>query len=78
MEFKIEKGVPMPTLRTAYKRLPLDKMEIGDSIFVPGMSSKGGGSNSAVGYWGKRLNAKFVRRAEKVDGVQGLRIWRVE
>ena len=69
--FKIEKGVPMPRNgaggRTKY---PWDKMEVGDSFFVPGTRNRGVNPGAAS----LRLSPKkFAMR--KVDG--GTRIWRI-
>lgn len=76
MEFKIEKGVPLPKPRQNIKALPLSKMEVGDSIFLPGKKSTNG-ANGSLSHWSRKLGAKFTQRKATVDGVDGVRIWRV-
>ena len=69
-DIQIEKGVPVPKARTPMK-YPFEKMEVGDSFFVP--KSQGNVSSAAV-YWQKRHKGRrFVTRAEN----GGARCWRV-
>lgn len=71
---KIEKGIPIPDGgRGRPKMYHFGEMEIGDSVFVEGQTSRGSAGGSARKY-GHSNNKKFTCRT--VDG--GVRIWRVE
>jgi hypothetical protein len=81
-EIKIEKGVSYPHKRRAGKRVfPFDKMDVGDSFFIPlGANQKIKSlqcqlSNNAKSYCLRnRLLLRFKTSIE--DG--GVRIWRAE
>lgn len=66
----IEKGIPAPAARGKY---PFAQMEVGDSFFVPGKTSR----NFPLGPYNARLGFGFRARTVTVDGVTGVRIWRV-
>jgi hypothetical protein len=68
MEFEIEKNIPFPSRHGKY---PFGDMEIGDSIFVPGMRVTDLSSSLA---YQKQFGKKFISRT--VNG--GTRIWRKE
>lgn len=71
-EFKIEKGIPVPSHRGAPSKYPWEQMEVGDSFFVPAEdTTKNFGSLARTS--GKRMGAKFTSR--KLDG--GWRVWRI-
>jgi hypothetical protein len=75
MDFKIEKGLPIPPGKGRGGMYPFDQMEAGDSFFVaddPGIKGTSV-SNSAASYERKH-NKKFSVR--KVEG--GWRCWRVK
>ena len=78
-EFTIEKNVPMPE-RRVYRRYNFGDMVVGDSIFVPGVTTKR--LSTSYSYYGKRTGKLFIGRTvkEKRKGklVPGVRIWRVE
>lgn len=66
---KIEKGVPIPVRgKTVGLTNTLRSMEVGDSVFVPGISAGDVGGRFA---WLKPL--KFTVRKQ----VGGVRIWRI-
>jgi hypothetical protein len=69
---KIDKDVPMPNggKRAKY---PLGEMEIGDSIFVPGVSNQGISGSFFV-----QRPKRFSVRTVTEGGVNGVRVWRVE
>jgi hypothetical protein len=66
-EFKIEKGVPLPTSATA-RKYPYREMHPNDSFFVPGATT--GKFNPCV-FATRNPGWKFVTRAEK----GGVRVW---
>ena len=64
---KVDKGVPMPSLRGNY---PYATMSIGDSFLMPGKSLQVAcNSNYRAA---KKLGKKFIAR----NGEDGVRIWR--
>jgi hypothetical protein len=70
----LERGIPLPL--TGRARWRLDELKPSDSVFYPGMYSMAEISSVI-----RRLRNKgwrFVSRAAEVDGVRGLRVWRVE
>lgn len=70
---EIEKDVPMPANAAGRKRkYPLDKLEIGDSFFVPFNVSNPAAVKAAVSHEGKRKSKSFVTRMEG----DGIRVWR--
>jgi hypothetical protein len=78
MTFKIEKGHPMPEFkRGAPRKYPWAQMEVGDSFFVPGNKTQ---SMSAVACSRAKIHPpeRYICRKEVVDGVQGVRVRRVE
>lgn len=77
---KIEKGVPIPSVkRSTGKRkntskYKVEKMEVGDSVYVPGIESKS--IHAYLYYWRTRHNHpdyKFTVRSDK----NGVRFWRI-
>lgn len=79
----IEKGIPIPKLdhRPAWRpksqyRYGLERLEVGDSIYIPGKSRI---PSAALSTTKLRLGRLFtVRVYRDPDGTQvGLRIWRV-
>lgn len=70
-QFKIERGIPVPSARGALIKYPWAEMEVGDSLFFPAGNHP---SVSAIsGQWATRHGRKFTTR--KVDG--GVRVWRI-
>lgn len=70
---KIDKNKPMPETRLTY---PFRSMEVGDSFFVPGKTTRA--MAGAVAGARKRLGLKFAARTITENRVTGVRIWRVE
>jgi hypothetical protein len=71
MEYKIEKGIPIPPRRCGRKpRYPFGQMEIGDSVIVEIIS----GARAATTY-GRRHGKKF-QSEKQADGKY--RVWRVK
>lgn len=79
----IENDVPLPERRWKPKGsrrthgLPFDKMRVGDSIFVPGITSR---AIAAASDWNrlnkpKRLETRSFDRDEK-HKTHGVRVWR--
>ena len=71
MQYKIEKGIPMPPERCGTK-YPFMKMEIGDSIVIPDMKLQA--LQSLFAYYKKKHGRRFVWQA--VEG--GIRVWYAE
>lgn len=67
-EFKIEKGVPIPTPVGKKKRYHFESMEIGDSVFLAGKTQ------ATTSHAAKKTGFKFTVR--RMDG--GIRVWRIE
>ena len=79
---KIEKNIPVPQIRKVRRSpgvggqnriYPFNEMEIGDSIFIVGQTTKGKACDCAHQY-GRRRNIRFTGRA--TEG--GVRIWRIK
>lgn len=83
--FTIEKGIPCPALqpRGASSKYPFDKLEVGDSFFVPVSLKEGETAEHAM----SRLRSNIEgnkRRAVKLSGHYvavrvvegGVRVWR--
>ncbi|MEI2419605.1 hypothetical protein V6O07_04980 [Arthrospira platensis SPKY2] len=75
--FTIEKNVPLVAVgnrRTS--KYPYAQLDVGDSFFVPGTTTKSLGSAAANA--AKKLGVVFATRTVTENGVTGVRIWRVE
>jgi hypothetical protein len=75
MEYKIEKGVPIPPIQ--YKRrsgiaAALRKLEPGDSVFFPGLKTRDVGGSLVHSL--RERGIKLIRRGLE----DGVRVWRVE
>ena len=68
-EFRIEKGVPLPSVRAKY---PLGEMDVGDSFHID--AAERARLVSAASFFGTRKGKKFSVRKE-VNG-SGYRCWR--
>ena len=64
MEFEIEKGIPLTKPRSRY---PFREMEVGDSVFIPGVNVV----NFSV------PPRQFAKRTRVENGVKGVRVWRI-
>jgi hypothetical protein len=69
-KFKIEKGIPIPSLRSLY---PFDQMKVGDSFVVTGEQCKG--IHQALYYQNTKSGMKFTGR--KLDEGK-YRVWRIK
>lgn len=67
---QIDKGIPIP-VKSKY---PFNDMEVGDSAFFPNKVSH---QLHAI-YRKLKPDKQFVTRTDYVDGVKGIRIWRVK
>lgn len=75
-EFKIERGVKLPPPSWGRKKkYPIDQLEVGDSFFVPGKvhTQLSGVRANAI-----RKGIKLSVRNETVDGISGVRVYRIE
>ena len=73
-EYKIEKDVPTPPANRS--KYPWRKMAVGDSFFAPAALQRVIGSNASR--VGKKLGRKYVTRVMTENGIEGVRVWRVE
>ena len=71
-EYKIDKNIAPPS-RLKY---PLEKLEAGDSFFVPGKT--GQSMRTTVYHYQRTRGGKFLVREVTEAGVSGARVWRVE
>lgn len=82
MEFKIEKGVEIPTDNPGRgrnsRRYPFHDMAVGDSFFVPCDAREVRSVQSAGRNHTRRHGHAFITRRRTEDGVEGVRFWRVE
>ncbi len=69
-QFDVEKGIPVPRSASGWVKYPFRQMEVGDSFFVAGATSKTL-VNAAQGhrYEGRKYTVRTV------DG--GARVWRI-
>lgn len=76
---KIEAGVPVPKVSSGPRGSAwddvLEKLQVGDSLFVAG---RDGQSLAYVRSVGKRLGMTLTVRSVNENGVEGTRIFRVE
>ncbi len=76
MEFKIEKGIPIPLNwrgRVGSNMYPYMLMEVGDSFFIPSVDGKKVHISGAYKVWAKKSGFRFSSR--RVDN--GIRVWRI-
>lgn len=75
-ELVVDKGIPIPKLKSGFPPLSVwSKMEIGDSVFVPGSDSL-----KAQGFikYPRTKGMRFTCRTLVENGVSGVRVWRIE
>ena len=71
MEYAIDKHIPTPRVASGRPVMyPFAKLKVGESFFVPGMTSTKFGSTR--GYHARKLRRTFTAR--NLDG--GVRVWR--
>ena len=75
MEYKIEKGIPLPRLRSLNSFTWISEMEIGESVFVPELPET---KRSNALYSARVIGLRLSSRTEVRDGVIGFRFWRVK
>lgn len=74
MQYKIEKGIPLPTERRT-RKYPLNQMVVGDSFFVPAKEvSSRNALSGIVSMQGTLLGRKFTTHKEH----NGYRVWRTK
>ena len=72
---KIEKSIPVPTRQRRNKFGDVaEKMNVGDSVFVPGMTGAQAGNRFRMAAAYRNLKMKFSGRNEG----DGARVWRTE
>jgi Helix-turn-helix domain of resolvase len=77
-QFEIEHGIPIP-LRLSEK-MPVEKMAVGDSFFVPltsdrTMSQLRTQVAGAITWYRQKTGKRFTVRSRGVEG--GIRVWRI-
>lgn len=74
----IDDGIPIPSPNAGPHGFPFDKLEVGQSFFVPRNGERY--SFSSVPRYNKMLAPKVFtsRKWTEPDGTQGFRVWRVE
>lgn len=80
-EFEIEDGYEFEERETLQAKYPFDKLEVGQSFFVPGRDSKH--MSGARGHWKRKFPDRHwvCRKATKeIDGeiVEGTRVGRTQ
>lgn len=75
---KIDDGIPIPAPNAGPHGFPFDKLEVGQSFFVPRTGPRH--SFSSVPRYNKMLAPKVFtsRKWTEPDGTEGFRVWRVE
>ena len=77
-EFKIEKGIPMPTKRSSID-YPFEHMEIGDSFEFSGKKGIYAKVYSSSKYFGEKFGRVFnIRKMRQENDLIFYRIWRIE
>ena len=74
MEFKIESGVPIPNeARSGRTKYPLDRLQVGNSFFVPTTAlKKAQNLRATFSVRAKKKGIKIVSIADET----GIRVWR--
>ncbi len=74
MTYEIRDDVPIPT-RPFIAKYPFAEMEIGQSFFVPGATTKK--LAGSLYYAHRALGYKFVTRTVVENDLPGVRVWRL-
>lgn len=76
---KIEDNIPIPTQQTygGQPPIPLAKMEVGQSVFVPDSVKTAPNVRCYANQVGERLKRRFTTRKVNENGQVGLRVWRI-
>lgn len=74
---KIDKGIPMPESGAGRKRIyPFHELAVGDSFFAPNTTHAN--VNGPAQRARQQTGRKFALRKVTENGVDGVRVWRVE
>lgn len=73
MEIKFDDNIPIPTDAKRAGKYQWQEMKVGQSFWS---ASKPTSLRNIANQAGKRLNMKFLTRAETKDGIEGSRVWR--
>lgn len=74
---QIEDGIPLPSnARGRRESYPWADLGLTESFFAPGANR--GSMHSACQRAGKRYGRRFISRPATKDGVEGVRVWRVQ
>jgi len=81
MSFEIEDGIEIPDRDTIQSSYPFDKLEVGQSFFVPGKTAQQ--MSAAKAHWRKKFpDRQWVNKksTKEINGevVEGVRVWRSE
>ena len=78
-EFVIESDIPIPARSHFASKYPWANMQVGDSFFIARENRNRRSLAVLPGNASKRYSPKrFIGRSCTRNGVQGLRVWRVE
>jgi hypothetical protein len=77
-QFEIEHGIPLPL--SLKGKMPVEKMAVGDSFFVPLTDGRTlrqlkASVTKAITWYHKKTGKCFTVRSRGVDG--GIRVWRI-
>lgn len=76
-EIKIDRDVPVPEfVDRRPNKYPWREMEVGDSIFIPSMTAPRIGGT--LHPFQRRSGRRFTCRTCTENGVDGVRVWRIE
>jgi hypothetical protein len=78
---EIERDIPIPTARGIryVKNYGLDRLDIGDSIFVRDKRSSAYAEIARqVKKYPTLMDRKYITKETERDGVKGTRIWRIQ
>jgi len=73
MEFKIDKGIPIPRSLNRTRKWSLSSMEIGDSFFV-----EAGVALNAIYQAAVYQKVRVLTSRVTENGVRGVRVWRIK
>jgi hypothetical protein len=76
--YKVDKGIEMPSLGRSTCPYPFDKLQIGDSFFVPIDGKVENKVRSSAYHFARVWDVKIKIRLMHENGVWGLRVWRVK
>ena len=75
-EFEIESNIEIPARQGKKSKYPWSELEINQSFFVPGGNQS---SLTSGGHrYGKENGKRFKAVKTEHDGVEGIRVWRID